>query len=176
MARCSFCFKSMGFREDKLTFDNPKGLEFCLDCMTCSVCGAEGQQQKGGLLGMTPLCPIHYDKYNRVLPLVPVTKWPEETLDGRLKYLYRVKDRDTRLLTQFECERPKKIDDIVGETISGSLGFITETQLDIKVLDDPTTVADIEKKVLDFLKLPDNEQNRDAIAILDVEYAIICAR
>jgi PKD repeat protein len=65
---------------------------------------------------------------------------------------------------------------ITDSAISGSLGFITETQLDIKVLDDPTTVADIEKKVLDFLKLPDNPQNRNAIAILDVEYAIICAR
>jgi nitrous oxide reductase accessory protein NosL len=48
--------------------------------------------------------------------------------------------------------------------------------IDIKVLDDATKVADIEKKVLDFLKLPDNPQNRNAIFIIDVEYAIICAR
>jgi hypothetical protein len=54
--------------------------------------------------------------------------------------------------------------------------FPTNTPLDIKVLDDPRTFADIKKKVLDFLELPDNPANRNAISIIDVEYAIICAR
>ena len=121
MARCSFCLKSLGFREAKVTFPNIERLELCLDCMTCSVCGAQGQQQKSGILGMTPLCPIHFDKYNRVLPLIADIELPEETVDARLKYLYRVKDRDTRLLAlleQREGEKPKKLEDVVAETIA----------------------------------------------------------
>jgi hypothetical protein len=124
MARCSFCLKNLGFREGKVTFPNVNGLELCLDCMTCSVCGAQGQQQKGGLLGMTPLCQICYNKYNRVLPLIADKELPEETVDARLKYLYRVKDRDTRVLAQLEQRegeegRPiKKVEDIVPDIIA----------------------------------------------------------
>jgi hypothetical protein len=47
------------------------------------------------------------------------------------------------------------------------------TELDIKVLDDPNKVADIKKKVIDFLKLQSSDKN--AIKIVDIEYAIICA-
>jgi hypothetical protein len=108
----------MGFREDKITFENAQGLEFCLDCMTCSICDSKGQKFSSGILGMTPLCLTHFEKYNRVLPLVPVTKWPEDTLNARLKHLHRVKDRDMKLLAQLEHERPKKIEDIAGETIA----------------------------------------------------------
>jgi hypothetical protein len=46
------------------------------------------------------------------------------------------------------------------------------TELDIKVLDDPTTVADVKQKVLDFLKVPN--ESRDSIRIVSVEYDIIC--
>ena len=60
--------------------------------------------------------------------------------------------------------------------LASSLGLPAESMLDIKVLDDPKTVADIEKKVLGFLNQTDNSQNRDAIFVVDVEYAIICAR
>lgn len=82
--------------------------------------------QKSGILGMTPLCSIHYDKYNRVLPLISNTELPEEIVDARLKYLYRVKDRDTRLLAQLEQRqegeeegRPiKKIEDVAAEIIA----------------------------------------------------------
>jgi hypothetical protein len=49
------------------------------------------------------------------------------------------------------------------------------TLLDIKVIDDPTTVADIKRKVLHFLNVPDNEFTRRMITITEVEYAIICA-
>jgi hypothetical protein len=38
--------------------------------------------------------------------------------------------------------------------------------LDIKVLDDPAKVADIEKNVFDFLKVLDNPQNINAIFLL----------
>lgn len=48
------------------------------------------------------------------------------------------------------------------------------TELDIKVLDNPKEVADIKKKVFDFLGAPD--EKRATIQIVDVEYAIICAK
>ncbi len=60
--------------------------------------------------------------------------------------------------------------------LAGSLRLTANTPLDIKVLDDPLTVADIKQKVLTFLKAPDNPQNRRAISIIDIEYAIICAK
>ena len=47
------------------------------------------------------------------------------------------------------------------------------TELDIKVLDDPLKVADLKQKVLSFLKVP--TEPRTSIQILDVRYAIICA-
>jgi hypothetical protein len=40
--------------------------------------------------------------------------------------------------------------------LAANLKLPAESMIDIKVLDDATKVADIEKKVLDFLKLPDN--------------------
>jgi hypothetical protein len=51
-----------------------------------------------------------------------------------------------------------------------------KTDLDIKVIDNPTTVADLEGKVLTFLGAADTQENRDAIRISDVEYAVICPR
>ena len=68
-----------------------EGTDQTKDKRVCSECGAQGQQQKSGILGMTPLCSIHYDKYNRVLPLIADTELPQETVDARLNYLYRVK-------------------------------------------------------------------------------------
>lgn len=50
------------------------------------------------------------------------------------------------------------------------------TDLDIKVIGNPTTVADLEGKVLTFLGALDTPQNRENIAISDVEYAVICPR
>ena len=50
------------------------------------------------------------------------------------------------------------------------------TDLDIKVIDDPRTVADLESKVLSFLGAqPANANNRQLLRITDVEYAsIVC--
>jgi len=48
------------------------------------------------------------------------------------------------------------------------------SRLDIKVIDDPTTVADLKGKVLTFLGALDNEANRLQIAIDDVDYAVVC--
>ncbi len=46
--------------------------------------------------------------------------------------------------------------------------------LDIKVLDDPKTVADLLGKVLTFLGAADNTANRQNIRILEVKYAMVC--
>ena len=46
------------------------------------------------------------------------------------------------------------------------------SELDIKVLDDPTKVADLKKNVLNFLKVPN--EPRSSIEIRNVEYSIIC--
>ena len=48
------------------------------------------------------------------------------------------------------------------------------TELDIKVIDNPRTVADLKGKVLTFLGAADKPEYRDAIAILEVKYAMVC--
>jgi len=51
------------------------------------------------------------------------------------------------------------------------------TELDIKVLDDPRTVADLKGKVLSFLGAQNNQQFYPAIRIIDVEYvSVICPK
>lgn len=46
--------------------------------------------------------------------------------------------------------------------------------LDIKVLDDPTTVADLKGKVLTFLGAALGPAAYNAVDIVDVEYAMVC--
>ena len=48
------------------------------------------------------------------------------------------------------------------------------TQLDIKVLDDPRTVADLSGKVLTCLGALDSPANREALRIIEVKYAMVC--
>jgi hypothetical protein len=48
------------------------------------------------------------------------------------------------------------------------------TPLDIKVLDDPRTVADLLGKVLTFLGAADTSANREAVRIMEVKYAMVC--
>ncbi len=48
------------------------------------------------------------------------------------------------------------------------------TQLDIKVLDDPKTVADLKGKVLTFIGAVDNPNTRQGVTINSVEYAMVC--
>lgn len=54
------------------------------------------------------------------------------------------------------------------------------TELDIKVKDNPRTVADLKGKILTFLGAADSaaapNENRLSIQIIDVEYAVICAK
>jgi hypothetical protein len=47
-------------------------------------------------------------------------------------------------------------------------------ELDIKVLDDPNTVADLKGKVLTFLGAVDSAANRQLVKIIDVDYAVVC--
>ena len=48
------------------------------------------------------------------------------------------------------------------------------SKLDIKVLDDPNTIADLKGKVLTFMGAPNSPFNRDRITIDDVDYAVVC--
>lgn len=48
------------------------------------------------------------------------------------------------------------------------------SKLDIKVLDDPTTIADLKGKVLTFMGAPNSPVNRAQIVIDDVDYAVVC--
>lgn len=48
------------------------------------------------------------------------------------------------------------------------------TELDIKVIDDPRTVADLRGKVLTFLGALDIPPNREGVRIHEVKYAMVC--
>jgi hypothetical protein len=50
------------------------------------------------------------------------------------------------------------------------------TELDIKVNDNPRTVADLKSKVLTFLGAATTPTNKALIRIVDVEYAVICGQ
>jgi hypothetical protein len=62
---------------------------------------------------------------------------------------------------------------ILDQGLAKRHNLTANTELDIKVQDDPHSVADVKQKVLQFL----NESNefRNAIQIQDVQYALICA-
>ena len=49
-----------------------------------------------------------------------------------------------------------------------------DTELDIKVLDDPRTIADLKGKVLSFIRAVDSAVARAAVKIIDVDYAMVC--
>lgn len=49
-----------------------------------------------------------------------------------------------------------------------------DTELDIKVIDNVNKVADLKGKVLSFLGAADTSVARQALRIVDVEYAMVC--
>jgi hypothetical protein len=53
------------------------------------------------------------------------------------------------------------------------LNLTANTELDVKIMDDPNTVANIKQKLLEFLKVPNF--SLESINILDVEYSIVCS-
>ena len=70
---------------------------------------------------------------------------------------------------------------IVGDLVAPNPAFQAilnnipkNSRLDIKVLDDPTTIADLKGKVLTFMGAPNSSFNRDQIIIDDVDYAVVC--
>jgi hypothetical protein len=75
----------------------------------------------------------------------------------------------------------KIVFEIKSSSLARKVNLTANTELDIKVRDDPTKVADIKQKVLNFLHVPtapaSNETiaSRNAIQILNVNYAIICS-
>lgn len=68
----------------------------------------------------------------------------------------------------------KIIFEIKNKKIAEQVQQPKDTELDIKVMDDPNEVADLKKKVLDFLGMPINSENRKGIKILNVEFSILC--
>jgi len=48
------------------------------------------------------------------------------------------------------------------------------SELDIKVLDNPFAVADLRGKVLSFIAAVDNANARQVVAIVDIDYAMVC--
>ena len=68
-------------------------------------------------------------------------------------------------------------DDLVSPipVVQAQLNLIPKnSRLDIKVLDDPNTIADLKGKVLTFMGAPNSPFNRDRIVIDDVDYAVVC--
>jgi hypothetical protein len=63
---------------------------------------------------MQPLCKAHFDMYNNEIAHRPITAWPDELVDARLKFLYRVRARNMKLLAEL-AKGP------------GKMGFIAET-------------------------------------------------
>jgi hypothetical protein len=85
----------------------------------------------------------------------------------------------TDISAQFNCPAKnvqhwdKIIFAIKSPQLAAKVKLPLNTELDIKVLDDPTKVADLKQKVLIFLKVP--TEPRSSIDILEVRYAMICA-
>jgi hypothetical protein len=63
---------------------------------------------------------------------------------------------------------------IVSPQVAGRAGLPANTELDIKVIDDPTKVADVKQTVLNFIKVPQAQKN--SIEVVDMEYSTICAQ
>ena len=61
---------------------------------------------------------------------------------------------------------------VTSTTLAKKANVPANTELDIKVLDNPKEVADLKQKVLNFLGVPN--ENKTSLRIIDVEYAIIC--
>jgi hypothetical protein len=61
---------------------------------------------------------------------------------------------------------------IVNPDLASKANLPANSELDIKVLDDPHKLDDIKQKILDFLNVPN--EPRSSIQIMNVEYSIIC--
>ncbi|MGD9674252.1 MAG: VWA domain-containing protein [Candidatus Nitrosocosmicus sp.] len=68
----------------------------------------------------------------------------------------------------------KIIFNITDTDLAESVGLPANTELDIKVMDDPSVVVDLKKRVLDFLNGTSASTSYGSVNIIDVEYALIC--
>jgi hypothetical protein len=105
--------KKFGFVEKKYEFPHI-GSIFCFECMRCSVCDKKARGEVRGIIGLQPVCKAHLDMYNKDIAHRPITAWPSEFVDARLKFLYRVRARNMKILAGLR-KGP------------GKLGFIAET-------------------------------------------------
>jgi DNA-binding beta-propeller fold protein YncE len=64
---------------------------------------------------------------------------------------------------------------ITSADIARKANMPVDSELDIKILDNPKEVSDIKKKVLDFLHIADKPEARSAIRIISINHTIICA-
>jgi hypothetical protein len=115
MTNCSFCMKRLGSSEKRYHF-SALGVEYCLDCMTCSVCDSKDPRQEGGIIGTQPFCQIHFEMYKDILQRRPITEWPNELVNARLKFLYILIDRDMKILN-YLVKGPREMEPIA-ETIA----------------------------------------------------------
>lgn len=152
-----------------------------------------GKTYVGGITGSLTDYVFNIDSSTNTLssdPLISVGRGPLEiafdSLNGNL-YLPNSQSNEVSVIS---TDRPvsepssicseeniqhwdKIIFNVTDPAIARELNVSANTELDIKVLDDPSEVADIKQKVLDFLKAPN--ENKSSIKIIDVEYAIVCA-
>lgn len=122
---------------------------------------------------------------NRVIDAIPVGNDPWKVAVNAAKDKVYVTNRNSNTVSVISKESPAacptrnvqhwdKISfKILSDDLAQKLNLTANTELDIKVQDDPNQVADIKQKVLDFLKVP--QAPRYAIQIIDVNYAIVCA-
>jgi YVTN family beta-propeller protein len=59
--------------------------------------------------------------------------------------------------------------------VAGNVNLPVDSELDIKVLDNPNVIIDIKKKILDFIHIPDTPEARGALLIISVDHSIVCA-
>ena len=63
---------------------------------------------------------------------------------------------------------------IINQQVANKIQEPFNTELDIKVLDNPKQVSDIKEKILNFLGLSITSENRAALEIIDIDYTILC--
>jgi hypothetical protein len=68
----------------------------------------------------------------------------------------------------------KIVFEIVSPLVASQAGLPANTELDIKVIDDPSKVVDVKQTVLSLIKVP--QAQRDSIEIVDVEYSVVCTQ
>jgi hypothetical protein len=109
--------------------------------------------------------------YNTIISSQPNAFYPYSEIDITTKPELDVKATVCKLESVQHWD--KIVFMVTDPKLASQVNVTANTELDIKVLDDPQKVADLKQKVLDFIGAPNG--NKSSIKIIDVEYAIICA-